>query len=163
MMKLLNCVPLAITGSILLLTPKFMRRGFLFAVAYRHGSFATDHLLCDEEGRRTIRPARKNTRSLLERWRYLSQSHDMALVVEKRDGFGYTLNFGNGLSWLLADGLLLVLASIPLVLFQIGDGDSTFAYPIIPKFAVAKFPMFGKITGKLPAPTPNHCASVPPY
>lgn len=43
--------------------------------------------------------------------------HGMALVVEKRDGFGYTLNFGNRWSWLLADGLLLVLASIPLVLF----------------------------------------------
>jgi hypothetical protein len=33
----------------------------------------------------------------------------------------------------------------------------------IPRFEVEKFPMFGKIVGKLAAPTPNHCASVAPY
>jgi hypothetical protein len=28
---------------------------------------------------------------------------------------------------------------------------------------VPKLPMFGKTDDKLPAPTPNHCASVAPY
>jgi uncharacterized membrane protein len=41
---------------------------------------------------------------------------DPALVVEKRTGFGYTLNFGNRLSWVLAAGLVLVLVSVPLIL-----------------------------------------------
>ena len=42
--------------------------------------------------------------------------NDAALFVEKRFGLGYTLNFGNYWSWVLAFGLLLVVASAPLVL-----------------------------------------------
>jgi len=42
---------------------------------------------------------------------------DPALLVEKRVGFGYTLNFGNHWSWVLAAGLVLIIASVrPLLL-----------------------------------------------
>jgi len=39
---------------------------------------------------------------------------DAALFVEKRDGYGYTLNFANRWSWALLLGLALVVASAPL-------------------------------------------------
>ena len=42
---------------------------------------------------------------------------DPALLVEKRVGFGYTLNFGNHWSWVLAAGLVLIIVSArPLLL-----------------------------------------------
>jgi hypothetical protein len=42
---------------------------------------------------------------------------DPALLVEKRVGFGYTLNFGNHWSWVLAAGLVLMIVSVrPLLL-----------------------------------------------
>jgi uncharacterized membrane protein len=37
--------------------------------------------------------------------------NDSALFVEKRVGLGFTLNFGNRWSWVLATGLALVIAS----------------------------------------------------
>jgi uncharacterized membrane protein len=41
--------------------------------------------------------------------------NDPALMVEKRFGVGYTINFGNRASWLLI-GLLVVIVLVPLVL-----------------------------------------------
>ena len=41
---------------------------------------------------------------------------DPVLFVEKRLGFGYTLNFGNRWSWALGAGLIAVLATIPAFL-----------------------------------------------
>lgn len=41
---------------------------------------------------------------------------DAALFVEKREAFGYTLNFANYWSWVLLLGLALVIASAPFVL-----------------------------------------------
>ena len=41
---------------------------------------------------------------------------DAALMVEKREGLGYSFNFANPLSWLLLAGLALVIASAPFVL-----------------------------------------------
>jgi len=41
---------------------------------------------------------------------------DAALFVEKRAGWGYTFNFANPWSWVLLLGLVLVLASGPLIL-----------------------------------------------
>jgi len=40
---------------------------------------------------------------------------DPALLVEKRGGPGFTLNFGNRLSWLLGAGVLAVIV-LPLML-----------------------------------------------
>jgi uncharacterized membrane protein len=37
--------------------------------------------------------------------------NDAALMVEKRTGLGYTVNFGNGWSWVLLGGIGLVAAS----------------------------------------------------
>jgi uncharacterized membrane protein len=41
---------------------------------------------------------------------------DSAPFVEKRTGFGYTVNFGNRWSWALIVGLLAVIGSTPLLL-----------------------------------------------
>ena len=41
--------------------------------------------------------------------------NDAVLFVEKRGGFGYTLNFANRWSWALLAGLGVVLASIPFI------------------------------------------------
>lgn len=41
---------------------------------------------------------------------------DSAVLVEKRLGLGFTLNFGNPWSWVLLAGLLLTMATAPLVL-----------------------------------------------
>jgi len=41
---------------------------------------------------------------------------DPVLFVERRVGFGYTMNFGNPWSWALFAGLLIVVATLPLVL-----------------------------------------------
>lgn len=41
---------------------------------------------------------------------------DAALFVQRRDGMGFTINFGNRWSWALLAGLVLVLASGPLVM-----------------------------------------------
>jgi uncharacterized membrane protein len=38
------------------------------------------------------------------------------LFVERRAGFGYTMNFGNPWSWALFGGLAIVVATLPLVL-----------------------------------------------
>lgn len=43
-------------------------------------------------------------------------SNDAALFVQRRDGMGFTINFGNRWSWALFAGLVLVLASGPLVM-----------------------------------------------
>ena len=40
---------------------------------------------------------------------------DAALFVEKRTGLGYTVNFGNGWSWALMGGLVVVIGSVWLV------------------------------------------------
>ncbi len=40
---------------------------------------------------------------------------DSALFVEKRGGFGYTLNFGNPWCWVFLGSLVVVLASAPLI------------------------------------------------
>ncbi len=42
--------------------------------------------------------------------------NDAAVVVEKREGFGYTFNFGNGWSWVLVASLVFVIAFMQLVL-----------------------------------------------
>jgi uncharacterized membrane protein len=42
--------------------------------------------------------------------------NDAALFVQRRDGMGFTINFGNRRCWLLYAGLVLVLASGPLVM-----------------------------------------------
>ena len=42
--------------------------------------------------------------------------NDAVLFVEKREGFGYTLNFANLWSWVLLLGLALVIASAPFIL-----------------------------------------------
>ncbi len=42
--------------------------------------------------------------------------NDAALFVQRRDGMGFTINFGNRRCWLLYAGLILVLASGPLVM-----------------------------------------------
>jgi uncharacterized membrane protein len=42
--------------------------------------------------------------------------NDAALFVQRRDGMGFTINFGNRWSWALCAGLLLVLVSGPLVM-----------------------------------------------
>jgi uncharacterized membrane protein len=42
--------------------------------------------------------------------------NDAALMVEKREGLGYSFNFANHWSWLLLLGLALVIASAPFVL-----------------------------------------------
>ena len=42
--------------------------------------------------------------------------NDAALFVEKRMGLGYTVNMANPWSWALLGGLLLSIASAPLVL-----------------------------------------------
>jgi len=41
---------------------------------------------------------------------------DPVLFVERRAGFGYTMNFGNPWSWALFGGLAIVVATLPLVL-----------------------------------------------
>lgn len=41
---------------------------------------------------------------------------DPAVLVEKRFGIGYTLNFGNGRSWLVLGGIVLVPLILALVL-----------------------------------------------
>jgi uncharacterized membrane protein len=41
--------------------------------------------------------------------------NDPALFVEKRAGLGYTFNFGNRWSWMLALGLVLVISTAPLL------------------------------------------------
>ena len=41
---------------------------------------------------------------------------DAALMVEKREALGYTFNFGNRWSWLLALGLVIVMSSAFFVL-----------------------------------------------
>ena len=42
--------------------------------------------------------------------------NDPALMVEKREGIGYTFNFANHWSWVLLMGLALVIATVPFVL-----------------------------------------------
>jgi uncharacterized membrane protein len=42
--------------------------------------------------------------------------NDPALFVEKRAGLGYTFNFANRWSWLLALGLVLVVGTVPLLM-----------------------------------------------
>jgi uncharacterized membrane protein len=42
--------------------------------------------------------------------------NDLALFVEKRAGLGYTFNFGNRWSWVLALGLVLVVGTALLLL-----------------------------------------------
>ncbi|MGC2656688.1 MAG: DUF5808 domain-containing protein [Bryobacteraceae bacterium] len=42
--------------------------------------------------------------------------NDPALLVEKRTGPGYTFNFGNRWSWLLASGVVVIIASTFFVL-----------------------------------------------
>jgi uncharacterized membrane protein len=42
--------------------------------------------------------------------------NDAVLFVEKRDGFGYTLNFANRWCWALLLGMALVVASAPLLI-----------------------------------------------
>ncbi len=42
--------------------------------------------------------------------------NDAALFVEKRAGLGYTLNFGNRWSWVLALGLVLIVGTAPLLM-----------------------------------------------
>jgi uncharacterized membrane protein len=42
--------------------------------------------------------------------------NDAALFVERRTGFGYTINFGNRWSWAFSAGLIAVIATIPAVL-----------------------------------------------
>jgi uncharacterized membrane protein len=54
-----------------------------------------------------------------ECWRgaiFYYNPNDAVLFVEKREGFGYTLNFANRWSWVLLLGLALVIASAPFVL-----------------------------------------------
>ena len=41
---------------------------------------------------------------------------DAALVVERRDSLGWTLNFANSWAWIMTGGLLLVAAAGPLIL-----------------------------------------------
>jgi len=41
---------------------------------------------------------------------------DPALLVEKRTGMGYTLNFGNVWSWLLMAALVAIIGTIPILL-----------------------------------------------
>lgn len=42
--------------------------------------------------------------------------NDPVVFVERRVGFGYTMNFANPWSWALLGGLVAVIASTPLVL-----------------------------------------------
>lgn len=42
--------------------------------------------------------------------------NDAALFVQRRDGMGFTVNFGNRWSWVLYGSLLLVILSAPLVM-----------------------------------------------
>jgi uncharacterized membrane protein len=42
--------------------------------------------------------------------------NDAALFVQRRDGIGFTINTGNRWSWAIYGGLLLVLASMPIVI-----------------------------------------------
>jgi len=54
-----------------------------------------------------------------ENWKlglFYYNPNDMALVVEKRVGFGYTFNFANRWCWALMGALVLVVATIPLLL-----------------------------------------------
>jgi uncharacterized membrane protein len=54
-----------------------------------------------------------------ERWKggiIYYNPDDAVLFVEKRDGFGYTLNFANPVSWVLLLSLALVIASAPFVI-----------------------------------------------
>jgi uncharacterized membrane protein len=51
-------------------------------------------------------------------WKYgvfYYNPNDAALFVEKRTGFGYTINFANHWSWAFFAGLILVIATIPAV------------------------------------------------
>ena len=42
--------------------------------------------------------------------------NDAVLFVQRRDGFGYTVNFANRLSWALLGSLVVVFGSAPLIL-----------------------------------------------
>jgi uncharacterized membrane protein len=61
--------------------------------------------------------SRPSARSDGGRWRgiFYVNPDDPALFVPKRFGIGYTLNFGNRLSWFVL-ALILILVFLPLVL-----------------------------------------------
>jgi Family of unknown function (DUF5808) len=59
---------------------------------------------------------RKRQRPPDDGWKgmFYSNAEDPALLVPKRFGIGYTLNFGNPWSWCVL-ALLLVMAALPFV------------------------------------------------
>jgi Family of unknown function (DUF5808) len=48
---------------------------------------------------------------------FYSNPNDPALLVPKRFGIGYTLNFGNPWSWAVL-GLVLLMAAVPFILLM---------------------------------------------
>ena len=60
---------------------------------------------------------------LLQHWKwglFYANRNDPAVFVEKRFGFGYTINFASPVAWLLLVILLLPGLLIPLVVFLTG-------------------------------------------